>query len=228
MSCDGHGMDACACAVAATMNRAATGGVSLLIPVTQERGMKRIMVGLMVLLACTTAPLSAQIGLGVGTLVPQGHLADGAKSGFAAIASLEMGGRIAIRAEALWANSALDGAIIKSADGTPVPSGADVSGDVKMIGGLGSIVLHMGVGPIQPYILAGAGYYNRNVSQNAPGAASGFQHLSTKDSKLGYHVGAGLKFTLLGISAFGEARYHTVNTDDAKTNFIPIIVGLRL
>lgn len=191
--------------------------------------MKRMMTCLMVLLVYVAPPLAAQgIGLGVGTLVPQGDLADGAKTGFAAIASLEMGGRIALRAEALWANSSLNGAIIKSADGTPVPSGAEVSGDVKLVGGLASLVLHMGLGPIQPYILGGAGYYNRNVSQDATGAASGLQHLSTKDSKLGYHVGVGLKFTIIGISAFGEARYHTVNTDDTKTNFIPIIVGLRL
>jgi opacity protein-like surface antigen len=191
--------------------------------------MKRTLCAVALLVVCSAVPAAAQkIGLGVGTLVPQGDLADGAKSGFSAIASFEMGGRIALRAEALWANSSLNGAIITAPDGTPVPSGANVSGDVKVIGGLASLVLHLGVGPIQPYILAGAGYYNRSGSQNAPSAAAEFQHLSLNASKLGYHAGAGIKVTLLGISVFGEARYHSVNTDDAKTNFIPIIVGLRL
>jgi hypothetical protein len=164
----------------------------------------------------------------VGTLVPKGDYADGAKTGFSAIASLEMGGRVALRIEALWANSSLDGAVITAPDGTPVPAGTDVSGVVKMFGGMASLVLHLGVGPIQPYILGGAGYYNRNVSQDAAGAAAGLQHLSTKDSKLGYHAGVGLQLTVIGISAFGEVRYHTVNTDNTKTNFIPLIVGIRL
>ena len=128
--------------------------------------MKRVLSAVALLVVCVATPAVAQeIGLGVGTLVPRDKLADGAKSGFSAIASIELGGRIALRAEALWANSSLNGAVITAPDGTPVPSGTNVSGDVKMIGGLASLVMHLGVGPIQPYIFAGA---SQIVAQGAP------------------------------------------------------------
>lgn len=193
--------------------------------------MKRILCGSLVALVSLVSlspGLSAQgIGVAVGTLVPQGDLSNGAKSGFAGIASVQFGGRIAVRGEALWANSDLNGAIIKGAGGVPVPSSANVSGSVKLVGGLASVVWHLGIGPIQPYVLGGAGYYHRSVAQNASGAASDLSHLNRAEDKLGYHVGAGLQFSLLGLAAFGEARYHTVNTGDTKTNFIPLVVGLR-
>jgi hypothetical protein len=169
-----------------------------------------------------------RIGLGVGTLVPQGELADGAETGLAAIAALEFGSKTALRIEALWANSELKGAIITSANGVPVPPGANISGDVRVIGGIASVVLHLTDGPLQPYLLGGAGYYNRSVAQDAADAASEFRDLSLKESKVGVHFGIGLKFRVIGISAFGEARYHAVNTDESKTNFVPLIVGIRL
>jgi hypothetical protein len=181
--------------------------------------------------ATVAAPsnVSAQgLGLGVGTMVPQGDLADGAKTGLAAIASLEFGGKTALRIEALWANSDLKGAIITSGNGVPLPDNANVSGDVRVIGGIASIVLHLSDGTLQPYLLGGAGYYNQSVAQNAGDAVNDFGDLSLKESKVGMHVGLGLKFNILGLSAFGEARYHTVNTDEFKTKFVPILVGIRL
>jgi hypothetical protein len=197
-----------------------------------EQVMKRLMTGvtgLAFMLASAAAPLAAQgIGVAVGTLVPQGDMSNGAKTGFAGIASLELGGRVAFRAEALWANSNLNGVIIHSApDGTPVPDNANVSGHVQLVGGLGSIVLHLGIGPIQPYVLGGAGYYNRSDAQKVSGAVESISDLNSKTSKIGYHFGAGLKITVIGISAFGEVRYHTVDTNNGKTNFIPIVVGVR-
>jgi hypothetical protein len=173
--------------------------------------------------------LAAQgIGLGVGTLVPQGDLAEGAKTGFVGIASLEFGSRTSLRIEALWANSSLDGRIISDGSGVPLPSNADVSGDVQFIGGLASLVFHLGEGPVRPYLMGGAGYYNRDVSQKASDAAGNLGELSLKESELGFHVGAGLKLTVFGISAFGEARYHTVKSEGDATNFVPIVVGVRL
>jgi hypothetical protein len=103
-----------------------------------------------------------------------------------------------------------------------------VSGDVKFIGGLGTVVLHIGAGALRPYLLGGAGYYNRSGSQKATDAAGEFDELSLKGSDVGYHFGAGLKLVLGGLSVFGEARYHRVDTDDAETNFVPIVVGVRL
>src|SRR5512140_3961950 len=102
--------------------------------------MQRTRITVALFIALSAAPASAQlIGLGVGTMVPQGDLADGAKTGFAAIASVELGGKIALRAEGLWINSSLKGAF----GGSGLPSSSGVSGNVKLIGGLGSLVVHL-------------------------------------------------------------------------------------
>lgn len=182
-----------------------------------------------VLVAVLSLSAGAQgIGVGVGTLVPQGDLADGAETGFAAIASLEMGTKLALRIEALWANSDLKGRIITDGSGVPLPSNADVSGDVKYIGGLASVVMHFGTGALRPYVLGGAGYYNRSGSQRVSEAAGEFDELSLKDSDFGLHFGAGVKLGVSGFSLFGEARYHRVESDDVNTNFVPILVGVRI
>lgn len=185
----------------------------------------------LILVTVATGAAGAQgLGAAVGTLVPQGKLADGAKSGFAGIVSLELplASAWALRGEALWANSDLDGAIIKGTGGAEVPENADVSGDVKLVGGMASLVMNLGDGFLRPYLVGGAGYYNRSVSQNASGAASDLSRLNRDDSSLGFHAGAGLRVSLLGLTAFGEVRYHTVNTPGEKTNFVPVLVGLRL
>jgi hypothetical protein len=169
------------------------------------------------------------LGLALGTMVPQGDLGKGAKSGFVAIPSLEIGGRIALRIEGLWANSDLDGVIIhKSPNGVPVPDNANVSGSVKLVGGLGTLVLNLGSGPLHPYVLAGVGWYHRSDAQHASGAVSDISDLSFKSSDVGYDAGVGIKLSLIGVSVFAEARYHTVSTSNGKTNFIPLVVGLRL
>src|SRR5262245_7089086 len=99
--------------------------------------MKRTFSRVALLTAVCAAPLSGQgIGFAVGTMIPQSELAKGTKTGLVAMPSLELGGSFAIRLEVLWANSDLKGAIIKSANGVPLPDDADVSGDVKLIGGL--------------------------------------------------------------------------------------------
>jgi hypothetical protein len=192
--------------------------------------MHRIRIGLAVLLAVLAGPLAAQgLGLAVGTLVPRGNLAKGAESGLAAIVSLQMGGTVAVRVEGLWANSDLKGAIITNGSGVPLPGSAQVSGSVKVVGGLGTLVWHLHGGRIQPYLLGGAGYYNRTGAQDARDAATELQHLSLKASKVGAHFGVGIRFVVLGLSAYAEARYHTVKFDeDVRTNFVPILVGFRL
>ncbi len=182
------------------------------------------------LVAVFASTLPAQgLGLALGTLIPQGDLAEGAKSGFTGIASLELNlvSRLALRAEALWANSDLDGAIIKGSGGVSVPDNAAVSGDVRLVGGLASLTYTLSEGFLRPYLLGGAGYYRRSVSQSASGAAGDLAKLDRDESQLGLHAGVGIHFGLLGVTAFGEARYHSVNTGDGKTNFVPVLVGLR-
>jgi opacity protein-like surface antigen len=185
----------------------------------------RLYAGLLV--ALIAAPAQAQlIGVGVGTMVPQGDLASGAKSGLAVAGSLEFGGRLAFRGELLWTNSDLKGVIITDPDGIPLPDNANVSGNVKYIAGLGSAVFHLGTGMLQPYVLGGVGYYARSGAQDVEDVADEIDDLS--DSKFGWHFGGGLKLKFTAVSLFGEIRYHRVDSDDTKTNFVPILIGVRL
>jgi opacity protein-like surface antigen len=188
----------------------------------------RLFAGL--LAAAIAVPAQAQlIGIGVGALVPQGDLADGQKSGLAVSGNIEFGGRLKFRAELLWANSDLKGVIITDPDEVPVPDDANVSGDVKYIGGLGSGVFYFGTGVFQPYVLGGLGFYSRSVAQDVEDAAGDIDRLSFDDSDLGWHFGAGLKLKFNSVAVFGELRYHRINNEgDVKTNFLPIMIGVRL
>src|SRR5688572_15448280 len=120
--------------------------------------MNRWMVRMATALALCSSTAAAQgIGLGVGTLIPQGDIADGQKTGLAAIASLEFGRKIALRAEVLWTNSDLDGIIVTNPGDPPIPGSAELSGDVKLVGGAASLVFHLTDGAFRPYLLGGAG-----------------------------------------------------------------------
>ena len=182
------------------------------------------------LAAVLAVPAQAQlIGVGVGTLVPQGDLADHQKSGLAVSGNVEFGGRLKLRAELLWTNSDLKGVIITDPSGVPLPDDANVSGTVKYIAGLGSAVFYFGTGVFQPYVLGGGGYYSRSGAQDVKEAGQAVQHASLNDSDFGLHFGAGLKLKFGGLAAFGELRYHRVkNEGDVKTNFVPILIGVRL
>ncbi len=170
------------------------------------------------------------LSLGLGTLLPQGTLAENAKSGFAGIAGLglPLGDRFGLRLEALWANTDLDGVLIRRApNGVEVPDDAEISGDVRLVGGLASLTMDLGDAFLRPYLLGGAGYYKRTVTQNATDAFEEIMRLDRDESVLGFHGGVGLRTSLLGVTIFGEARYHSVNTDESKTNFAPILIGIR-
>ena len=195
--------------------------------------MRVLRTALLTALVATATTAQAQkldLSLGVGTLIPQGTLAENAKSGFSGIAGLglPLGERFSLRLEALWANSDLDGALIKrSPDGVEVPDDAEISGDVRLVGGLASLTIDLASTGLRPYLLGGAGYYQRSVSQNATDALEQISRLDRDESVLGFHGGIGLRTSLLGVTVFGEARYHTVNTDGGKTNFAPLVIGLR-
>jgi opacity protein-like surface antigen len=183
------------------------------------------------LAAVVAVPAQAQlIGVGVGTLVPQGDLADGAKSGLAAAANIEFGGRLKFRGEFFWANSDLKGVIITDPDGVPLPNDANVSGDIKFLAGTASAVFYPLAGMFQPYVLGGVGMYQRKVAQDIEDVGDEIDDLRLKDSDFGFHFGGGLKLQFKPIAVFGEIRYHRVKHEgeDNKSNFVPILIGVRL
>lgn len=183
------------------------------------------------LAAALALPAQAQLlGVGVGTMIPQGETADGFKSGLAAAASLEFGKKFAIRAELLWANSDLKGVIINDPDEIPLPDDANVSGDVKYIAGVGSAVYHFGQGVFQPYVLGGLGLYHRSGAMDVEDVGEELDDVSLDASDIGWHFGAGLKLRFTSLSLFGEVRFHRIKHegDDINTNFVPIMIGVRL
>jgi hypothetical protein len=187
----------------------------------------RLYAGLLV--AVLAVPAQAQlIGVGVGTLVPQGDLADNVKSGLAASANVEFGSRFKIRAEFFWANSDIKGAF--NADGVPLPDDANVTGSVKFLAGTGSVVFYPLAGVFQPYVMGGAGMYSRTLAQDVEDVGDEIDDLRLKDSDFGFHFGGGLKLQIKPVAIFGEVRYHRVKHEgeDNKSNFVPILIGVRI
>jgi opacity protein-like surface antigen len=72
---------------------------------------------------------------------------------------------------------------------------------------------------MKPYLLGGPGVYNNRSEVTRSGGTS----TNTSDTKVGVNVGGGMNFSLIGRSAYVEARYH--HADQAA--WIPITVGMR-
>lgn len=93
----------------------------------------------------------------------------------------------------------------------------------RLMGVTANAVLSMpGAIVLSPYAIGGIGMYN--TKSTAPTA--------TSNGDFGANIGAGIKFGLAGFSAFGEARWHVVKSDNVGTagdnsfRFIPITFGI--
>jgi len=73
-------------------------------------------------------------------------------------------------------------------------------------------------GKVAPYLLGGVGVQNGKSS--VAGAES--------DTKFAWNAGAGLGLMAGSIGLFIEGRFLSINTEGAKTNLIPITVGIKL
>ncbi len=187
------------------------------------------------LLLATAAPLHAQqgrpiaIGLSGGVNLPQDEYSDGAATG--AVASgyvgVGLGQRLSLRGELFWSRSDIDAPLVRDVDGATLPDGfTNVSGNVDLVGGIASLVLNLGVGSVQPYVIGGVGYYNRRVAQDIEGTIEDFERLRQDDRQIGYSGGVGLRFPLLVFSGYIEARYHHVQTEGSPTSFVPVTIGI--
>lgn len=170
------------------------------------------------------------LGASIGANVPRGRFDASTKTGLVAngMATLRLSHALGIRAEALWSRSDLDSPLIRQIGSKVLPPGGyrDVSGNVNLIGGLADVVLSTGSSFVRPYVIAGVGVYHRRVAQDLAGTIDEFRHLSLHDDDVGYNGGVGLRLSLLKLSAFVEARYHSVGTSPDRTNFVPVTVGV--
>lgn len=96
----------------------------------------------------------------------------------------------------------------------------DVSGssnaDVDVLAGTANVVLRLDRSLITtPYIIGGAGLYRTRFSVGNSSDAS---------TDIGFNIGGGLQFGMAGLTAFVEARYHSVH--DENVRFLPVTFGV--
>lgn len=156
-----------------------------------------------------TSKAQTSISVSGGLNAPVGTLGDIADLGYNVAAGINLGGTtvpVGLRFE-----GAYNGLGLKN-----------TSGDVRIISGTANAIFNVGTIRDAPYVMAGLGAYNRQVSLGS---------LVNSDSKtvVGINVGGGLRFPLVGLSTFFEARYHLMlgkSNEAANYQFIPITFGI--
>jgi opacity protein-like surface antigen len=73
--------------------------------------------------------------------------------------------------------------------------------------------------PMQPYAIGGIGFYRTKAD---------IEGLDDEESStdFGINVGGGVRFALSGFSAFVEARWHNIFSEDESTRMVPISFGV--
>ncbi len=163
------------------------------------------------MLSLAAAPLQSQVAITVagGVNAPVGTLGDLTDLGYNIAAGLNVG--TAMLPVGLRFEGAYNGLQIKNS-----------GGDVRIISGTANAIFTIGHSGDAPYLIAGLGGYNRRLTVNPFG--------STGDKTVvGINGGGGLRFPLVGITTFVEARYHVMlgdKRDAANYQFIPITFGI--
>ena len=191
---------------------------------------RQILVAAAALLIALPATSLAQSGAGLrgglaaGVNLPNEDFGDGAKTGMVFQGWLGLGlGSIGLRAEALYSRSDLDAPLIGDIGGVSSP---ETSGNVDILGFTVNGVLTLPTPVIRPYIIGGVGYYSRSVDQDVRDDFDELISLSRTDSDFGWNAGAGISVPLGMARLYLEGRYHSVDTDDTRTTFAPIVVGI--
>jgi opacity protein-like surface antigen len=150
------------------------------------------------------AQVPLQLGLGAGALVPTGDLADQVGTGVQVTTTLRLGFPllpIHLRGDGMIGNLSGKGA---ANDLRAYGVSANVGWDV--------IPLVVTTG----YLIGGVGYYW--TKPDLPNAGT--------ESDTGWNVGAGVRFNLLSLRLFAEARYNRISTDAGNVSFVPVTVGI--
>lgn len=164
------------------------------------------------LAAFTAAPAAAQlrpweISIAGGPSIPTGSFSDEAGTGYHVQGSVGFGiplFPVGLRADLLWQE---------------FPD--ETSGFFREIGGIANATLGMPLLLIEPYVLGGVGVF----SHSAPDELHlGHEHAGEEGTTMGFNVGAGLEFGLMGLKGFGEVRYLDAGESHRS---IPVTVGIR-
>lgn len=155
------------------------------------------------------------VGFGVlgGANFPISDLGNGVNTGFNVGGLLDFSVPVfpvGLRADVTYNQFSLKG---------PVP------GKFKAIGGdLNALIkVPMDVG-FSPYLTGGVGFYNLRTSFET---ATPGQTLNTaSQNKFALNGGAGIQFNLGGLATFVEGRYMYIFTDNGRTTYFPVSVGV--
>jgi opacity protein-like surface antigen len=156
-------------------------------------------------------PRPVRFAVGGGVSAPAGDIKDFVDPGFNLMAALDVGVPlvpVGLRLDGNWSQFKGKG----EAAGT----------DLRVLYGTANVTLNLLPIPVlKPYVLAGVGAYDTKVTDTGDDGDA--------PTRVGYNAGVGLRFDLLGLGAFAEARYHHVPEKDdfIKTQFLPITVGIR-
>ena len=157
----------------------------------------------------SSAPAHAQrrasVGVAAGATVPIGDLGDATSTGYHILGTLAISGSattpLGFRIDGMY-NSL---------------SGKNSGPDLHVWTVNGNLVYAFPGGmTATPYIIAGAGWYNRKTDES--GAES--------TSDLGINAGVGARFALSGFSTFAEVRFHNIFSDPNSARMIPLTFGI--
>jgi opacity protein-like surface antigen len=189
--------------------------------------MKRILSGVAVFtLIAAASNAGAQlptrpikVGISGGISQPVGDAKDAYKMGFdvGALAELHVPAMpVAVRGEFMYHRFNMQDAAASAFGAT--------SGNSRMLVGTANLIYSLPVpGMVKPYLIGGVGLYNGKSKLEVNGSSSE----SESSTDVGLNGGAGMEFGLAGLSTFVEARFHSVSTEGARTNFVPVTVGIK-
>lgn len=177
--------------------------------------------------ACVAVPASragAQLTLGIGggASIPVGALSNSNVTGYNALVQLGVGltsWPVSLRVDGMFNQ-------MNHKAGVPVgnlqlwTANANLVWNVVPLSGPGRA-------GIVPYVIAGAGYYNRSYHVSLGGGGSVGAGGNTHANDFGVNGGGGIKAGLASLSVFAEARYHYVFLGSGNHfQFVPITVGV--
>ena len=166
------------------------------------------------------SPRTIRLGLGGGISIPTGDFEQVFDQGYNAQAFL------LIRPPGLPLSFRVTGTYNRFDRKPVVSSGLEQDGYSQIAGALGNVTLHLPLGPVSPYIIAGLGALNfKNVVDSSSG------DIDQSKTEFAINGGAGLAFRLLGADAFIEGRVANVYTNEGVIDtksiaYVPVTFGI--
>jgi len=167
-----------------------------------------------------SSPSSFTWSAGAGMSVPTGDLSNGAANGFhlqGTSSYHRLGWPIDIRGELAYNQFGEKNYSVAGARPNQTINYASKSSSIA--GFVDASYSLNAVGRMRPYLLGGPGIYNTRAEQTPAGGTA----TTTSETRVGYNVGGGMNFPMIGRRAYLEARYQHVN----QAAWIPITLGIR-